>query len=166
MARSRQDADNRPGNSVPRYLPSLSPSPSLLSTRVLYTRMCIYVCVSVNPVPLCESRYIYIYIYIVALIITPVCRSLTHTRVNLRRGKMFRWKRKPFFLWISLFFFSLSLYLCLCFELRFDCVYRVRDTWFRGNELVERSLRENWVIFRPVLILRSYRGLFDIKKGV
>ena len=165
MARSRQDADNRPGNSVPRYLPSLSPSPSLLSTRVLYTRMCIYVCVSVNPVPLCESRYIYIYIYSgtnyytgVPLVNAYPCKSAPGKNVSLEEKTVLPMD-------LSLFF-SLSLYLCLCFELRFDCVYRVRDTWFRGNELVERSLRENWVIFRPVLILRSYRGLFDIKKGV
>lgn len=109
--------------------------------------------------------YIYIYIYSgtnyytgVPLVNAYPCKSAPGKNVSLEEKTVLPMD-------LSLFF-SLSLYLCLCFELRFDCVYRVRDTWFRGNELVERSLRENWVIFRPVLILRSYRGLFDIKKGV
>lgn len=87
MARSRQDADNRPGNSVPcsvyvciRVSVTMSVYNIYIHTHI---RMYVGVRVRVNPAA-CESRYI------VPLIITPVCRSLTHARVNLRREKKFR----------------------------------------------------------------------------
>lgn len=118
--------------------------------------MCIYVCVSVNPVPLCESRYIYIYIYSgtnyytgVPLVNAYPCKSAPGKNVSLEEKTVLPMD-------LSLFFsLSLSLFR-VAFRLRIPGE-RYLVSWKRaGGAKFARELGYIPSFFNIPLLSRSF----------